>query len=128
MKLNLPNECSNSPKQRLIQELFLSFAKRDYAAIIDYITNDVIWEIVGERMMTGKEDVHAFFEAYGTEPIEEIVLDYILTHGKFGAVGGKIIMATHIVYFAEFYDFATAGSKKIRKIKSFVIQEPKPAY
>lgn len=125
MKLNLPNDCDNSPKRKIIQELFLALIKCDWDTINNHLVDEVIWEIVGGQLMPGKEEIHKFLQRNSIGQIEEVTIDYILTHGKFGAVGGKIVLTTDIIHFADFFDFSSTSSKKISKIKTFVIIEPK---
>jgi hypothetical protein len=126
MKLNLPNECDNSPKRKLIQDLFLSFVKCDYTSIYAHFAEDITWEIVGDQKLSKKDDIHQFLEHQRVRQVQEIFIDYVLTHGKFGAVGGKIVLTDQIIHFADFYEFTSAASKVLNKIRSFVIQQPKP--
>ncbi len=125
MKLNFSQDCSNSPKRELIKNICLAVVENDMDTVCAHLTDDIIWEFVEEIQLSGKEEIKVFFEKNRIGQVKEILLDYILTHGKLGSVGGKITLSTYSIYFADFYEFTSAKSTKIKKIKSFVLREKK---
>ncbi len=48
-----PN-CKNSPKMELIKKFNIAYAKSDIEFIIGSVTDDIVWDIVGESKIEGK--------------------------------------------------------------------------
>lgn len=116
-------DCGNSPKEKSIKELNLAFAKGDVTFLSKYVTDDIIWDIVGDKIIKGKEAFVKSFEEMKKNIVSELILDNIITHGAEAASFGKIIMQNGKKYsFADFYLFTSSGSKKIKYINSFIIE------
>jgi len=123
MKFSFPQDCGNSPKRELIKNICLAVVNNDMAKFYSHLADDIIWEFVENVRLSGKQEVKDFFEKNRTGQVEGMVLDYILTHGKQGSAGGKIILSDYSIHFADFYEFASAKSTQIKKIKSFVLRD-----
>lgn len=122
MEILLRADCGNSPKMRLIQELTVSFASYQIDKIKDYLSDDVKWTLVGDSPIEGKEHfLSALQEMSDTKTVKLTILQ-ILSHGKAAAVHGEMLMQDGKTYgFADFYEFSSASSKKVKAIVSYVI-------
>jgi hypothetical protein len=46
-------DCGNSPKNTLLQDIAIAFAKRDTDFLSGHVTDDVRWEVVGTPVVEG---------------------------------------------------------------------------
>jgi len=125
MKLHIPIDCGNSPRRQLIKDLYITFAENDLETFYSCLVDDITWNFVGGSLLSGKQEIKEFFEKNKLIEAEEFLVDYILTHGNLCSVGGKITLPDKNVHFANFYEFTSVNSKKIKRIKSFVLIEPR---
>jgi hypothetical protein len=49
-----PN-CGNSPKMQFLKEFNIAFAKGNVELITESVTDDIVWNIIGDRKIEGKE-------------------------------------------------------------------------
>ncbi len=117
-----PN-CGNSPKMAFLKEFNIAFAKGNVDFLIESVTDEIVWNIVGDKIITGKENFADELETMKTEKATELILDQILSHGKEGAVNGTIKMGNGKKYaFSDFYQFNGARGSKIKSMTSYVIE------
>lgn len=119
----MSTDCGNSPKKKFIKEFNLAFAEGNTDYLIDCVTKDIVWDITGDKTIEGIEKfANAINEMKGAK-VSELTIDKIVTHSKEGAVNGKIHMENGRNYaFADFYEFNTAKSTKIKRLTSYVIK------
>lgn len=112
------------------QTLFLqhfneAFAKGDIDYIAEQVTDDIVWEMVGDFNLNGKQAFESSLqEMKGTETLDMQILNTIID-GKYAAVNGtmKIREATGNIRsfgFCDLYEFNTREDK-IRKMTSYVL-------
>lgn len=122
-KITLTSDCGNAPKKEFIQKINIAFAKGDLNFLLESVTDDIIWNIIGDKKITGKEKVREELEEMKTQKASELILDRILTHGKEGAASGIMKMQNAKKYaFSDFYEFSGAKATKLKSITSFVIE------
>lgn len=119
--ISSPN-CGNSPKMEFLKEFNIAFAKGDLAFISDSVTDDIVWNIIGNKKIEGKERFAVEMEKMKSKKVSELVLEQILSHGKEGAANGIMKMQDGKEYaFSEFYVFQGAKGTKIKSMTSYVI-------
>jgi len=124
MKLNVQADCGNSPKKELIRDLTIYFASYEVEKAMDYMDEDVVWTLVGDEPVVGKEAFASELKQMMGNKATELTIYSIVTHGKEAAVHGEMIMEDGSVFgFADFYEFASAGSSKVKYIRSYVIHK-----
>lgn len=117
-----PN-CGNSPKMELLKEFNIAFAKGNVEYIIESVTDDIVWNIIGDKKIEGKETFAKEFEKMKSKKATELIIDQILSHGKEGASNGIIKMQNGKEYaFSDFYKFKGAKGGQIKSITSYVIK------
>lgn len=117
-----PN-CGNSPKMTFLKEYNLAFAKGNIEFLIENVTKEIVWNIIGDRKIEGKENFRLELEKMKSEKASELILYQILSHGKEGASNGIIIMENGKKYaFSDFYVFKNAKSTELKSITSYVVQ------
>lgn len=101
--ISSPN-CGNSPKMEFLKEFNIAFAKGDVALITESVTDDIVWNINGDKKIEGKEKFTVGLEKMKSEKVSELVLEQILSHGKEGAVSGIMKMQDGKRYaFSDLY-------------------------
>lgn len=121
MKLVIPSDCDNAPKHRIIRDLNIAFAKGDVDALKANFHNDITWEMIGDRVLTGIQEVTDFLLSIKENKATALELKQILTHGKHAAASGILTFNNNKVYFHDFYEFSSAGSSLIKKINSMAM-------
>jgi hypothetical protein len=116
-----PN-CGNSPKMEFLKEFNIAFANGNVEFIIESVTDEIIWNIIGDRKIEGKEKFSEELEKMKSEKATEIIIDQIVSHGKEGASNGIMKMQNGKKYaFSDFYKFKGVKGEKIKSITTYVI-------
>lgn len=122
-KITVSTDCGNSPKQEFLKAINIAFAKGKVDFLAENVTDEIVWHIVGDRTIEGKENFKEELETMKNESASELILKQILTHGKEGAANGIIKAHNGKSYaFSDFYEFNNAKSSKIKSITSYVIE------
>lgn len=122
-KIVSSSNCGNSPKMEFIKKFNIAFAKANINFISESITDDIIWNIIGNKKIEGKEKFVEELEKMKNHKAVELILEQILSHGKEGAANGVMKMKNEKQYaFSDFYVFKGAKGEKIKSITSYVIE------
>ena len=85
------DDCGNSPRKAQLRDLNIAFAHNNAEAVLEQLSDDIVWTMVGDRVIRGKEEVaQALVEMAGGEPAAELRIHHIITHGTDAAVDGLI--------------------------------------
>lgn len=124
-KIIAPENCGNSPKAFQLRDFNVAYAKQELQLMLDQLTDDITWHWVGEKTVTGKEEVAKELEAMMAQKVAEFTVQKILTHGKLGAADGTVTMQDGSSYgYCDVYVFSSAAkSAKIAEITSYVVQQ-----
>ncbi|RAV29042.1 nuclear transport factor 2 family protein [Sinomicrobium soli] len=116
------SNCGNSPKMEFLKEFNIAFAKGNVEFLTESVTDDIVWNIVGDKKIKGKDSFAKELNKMKEIKTAELQLDQILSHGKEGAVNGIIKIQNGKKYaFSDFYRFSGAKGKKINSMTSYVI-------
>lgn len=119
--ISSPN-CGNSPKMEFLKEFNILFAKGDIEILAESVIDDIIWDIIGDKTISGKKDYVTEITKMKNKKITELTLTQILSHCKEGAVNGVIKMEDgKRIAFSNFYLFQGAKGDKIKYITSYLI-------
>jgi hypothetical protein len=116
-------DCGNSPKNIFLQNLTIAFASGDKGSILDGVTDDVRWRIIGGKLIQGKDAFAQALENLGDDTVEELTIHHVVSHGRAGAVNGiSKLKNGNIVAFCEVYEFSGAKGTSVKNITSYVIE------
>lgn len=116
-------DCGNSPKNIFLEKLTIAFAKGDSKFILRSVTDDIRWNIVGDRVIEGKEDLAEALERMKEDQAVELSMHHIATHGKAGAVNGRTkLKGGRTRAFCDVYEFSNAKGTSVKEITSYVIE------
>ncbi|WP_067151451.1 nuclear transport factor 2 family protein [Pseudotamlana agarivorans] len=117
-----PN-CGNSPKMEFIKRFNIAFAKGDVAFLTENVTDDIVWNRIGDKKLEGIKAFIEELEKMQSVKVAELRIDQILSHGKEGAANGMMKMQNGKQYaFSDFYVFQSAKGEKIKTITSYCIK------
>ena len=126
MKLNIATSCENAPKKELIKNLTVFFASYDIPQVMQYLADDVIWTLVGDKPIRGRAQFAAALMEMAHNKASELTIHSIVTHGKEAAINGEMVMSDGSVFgFADFYKFSSAKGSQVKSITSYVVQKIK---
>ncbi|MEK5389710.1 hypothetical protein NSQ59_04900 [Margalitia sp. FSL K6-0131] len=124
LKIICPDDCGNAPKKYFLKELSIAFAKNDLAFIIDNITEDFNWNIVGKKLIQGKDSFVETLKQMQNNKVTELHISNIITHGYDGSVNGTFILENKKIYaFCNVYKFISPrNNSKIKECTFYVIE------
>lgn len=122
-KITLKTDCGHSPKREFLKDFNVAFGKGNTKFLTDNVTDDIVWKMVGDKTIEGKEAFSKAIHKMADQKVAECVIEKVVTHGKEGAVNGIIKMEKGKEYaFSDFYEFKNTKSTDLRTITSYVIQ------
>ncbi len=122
-KVILSEDCGNSPKNILVQDLTIALAKGDRKFIVSNVTNDVRWNIVGDKLIEGKEKIAGMLEQMKNDKATELTIDHIATHGKAGAANGTMKFKNgKTVAYCNVFEFSNTKGTSVKEIISYEIE------
>ncbi|MFD2044892.1 hypothetical protein ACFSTA_14505 [Ornithinibacillus salinisoli] len=116
--------CGNAPKKLLLKDFTIAFANNDYLYMENHTTDDICWNIVGDKRIQGKEQFLKAAEQIKEQQVIELHISNIITHGKLAAVNGRLNLENDICYeICDIYLFSSSGKDaKIKEITSYIIK------
>jgi hypothetical protein len=122
-KVIVSKDCGNSPKNLFLEKLAIAFAKGDAKFILSSITEDIRWNMIGEKRVQGRDDFVAVLEQRTNEQVVELSISHVVTHGRAGAVNGTLKLKNgQTPAFCDGYEFGGAKGTSVREITSGVIE------
>ena len=124
LKVICEEDCGNAPRKAQLRDFNIALACVNIEEILNYLTDNIVWHMVGQRKIEGRQAVAEFLKQIEDFPACELKIDNILTHGTDCAATGQLTFPDgKVVDFGYFYIFAGhAKHKKIKLIKSFVVE------
>lgn len=124
IKIQCSDLCKNSPKKEMLKHLTIALAKKDIKYFLDGVTDTIIWNIVGNKHLSGKTSVEKFLNESTFKNIELLQIHNIITHGNAGTVNGTLFCKQKEMHFCHVYNFnGYSKNAKIKTITSYIIQK-----
>lgn len=124
LKIVCLEDCGNAPKKLLLRDFNIAFARGDVDTIVQNISDDVCWEMIGDKRLEGIRSVTEELEQMKEFKATELHLTSIITHGATASADGILHFPDGSRYaFSDVYRFTSAGKQaKIKEIRSYVIR------
>lgn len=120
-KIIISEDCGNSPKNIFVQELTIALGSGDVSSVLNRVTDDIRWNILGERVIQGKDHLAEALEK--ANKVVELSVHHVATHGRAGAVNGaRKFKNKNAQAFCHVYEFRDAKGTSIKEITSYVIE------
>ena len=115
-------DCGNAPKRILLKKLLTALARGDNAFILKNVSDDVTWHRPGQSSLLGKAAVAKALERMKRQPMAEMTIETIVTHGPTGAANGVMIFNSgKSVAFSHVYRFSSAKGARIKELTEYLI-------
>lgn len=123
IKIECEENCGNSPKKILLKELSIASATNDIDFCMNWMRDDILWEIVGDKQIQGKDDFEHELNRMKDRKVQELRIHNIITHGNTASLNGTLILSDDKkIAFCNVYNFSGFGKNaKIKRITSYVI-------
>ena len=109
-------------REKFLTELYSSLANGDSQIISDNITDNFVWQLVGQTQLTGKENCLNNLSAQKIWGIKELTIETLITHGADASVYGHIITKDGSKFsFCDVVKFKGAAGTKLISITTFLI-------
>jgi hypothetical protein len=108
----------DSPKNLLLQDLTVAFARADVLRIADFVARDVRWLPVGSQPILGADALCKGISRYG--PATVVTIEHVISHEKAGAVNGVVEYGRKRRAFCYVVEFS-AKELKIKEITTFSV-------
>ncbi|SEP99084.1 nuclear transport factor 2 family protein [Piscibacillus halophilus] len=114
-------------RQKFFEEFNQAFMTGDVDFILDSVTDDVRWEMVGDDMIVGKEALREALGGVKTNDTFKLTIYNTITHGTAASVNGVITFTTkegeHKKFgFCDVYRLSSHKSGKIKELTSYVVE------
>ena len=73
-RVTISEDCGNSPKNIFVQELTIAFAKADSRFLLKNVTDDVLWNILGDQDCVLAHCAHAVCQLLRSIKIHWVLL------------------------------------------------------
>ena len=77
-------------KEKLLQKINEAFANSEIDFIIENVTDDIKWTVVGDFTVEGKEPFKKALEEMANDEPFQLEIKNIITHGYSAAVNGSM--------------------------------------
>tara|TARA_R110002124_G_scaffold274893_3_gene444974 strand:- start:1698 stop:2078 length:381 start_codon:yes stop_codon:yes gene_type:complete len=121
-KITVIPDCGNAPKKRFLKDFNVAFATGDAGFIIEHVSEDIRWEVYGDKSIQGKGQFSKEINLMASSVADEIAIHSIITHGKEASLQGEMKMGEKTYAFCDVYRFTSAGSFMIKEMFSYVIE------
>jgi len=120
----VPEACERSPRQAWLRDFNLAFIGGEVEKTLSYVAEDVVWELVGEGTIKGREGMRAWLESMAGKRARRVEFEFFITGGHTAAVNGSYEMESGSGFrFCDIYEFTDDGEDSpIRNYTSYVIR------
>ena len=123
LKISVEEDCGNAPKKIFLRDFNIAFAEGNNEYLLESISDDITWNLVGNQVVQGKEKFVQELEKMLSSKASELIIYTIITHGNAGTINGTMSFEDgSIIAFCDVYLFSGYGPQaKIKTITSYGI-------
>jgi ketosteroid isomerase-like protein len=113
--------------KEIIQNVIDAFDSNDVDGILDLLTDDVEWHMLGDQVISGKDELKEYFSKNAGMKLLSSTKDHIIIEGDRAAVDGNVQCAgkngeTMDMYYCDVYELEKG---KVKKIVSYTVNKRK---
>jgi hypothetical protein len=113
-------------KEDFLREVNKAFMDGDENFLLNHVTDDFCWNIIGERTLGGKVEFSEALEHMRDMPRMKITVNRVILDEKLGVVEGTVVGRNRIGQkkrfgFCDIYQFDDREMLKINNLTSYVI-------
>lgn len=122
-KITVHADLGPSPRKQFLQGWHVATAEGNMAFLAENVTDDITLQRVGTTTAQGKPAVLEAIKARAREPLTELIIHEIITHGREAAVNGELRYENGAVdAFCEIYVFKNTKANTLKAITAYVIR------
>lgn len=122
MDISIPDDCGNSPRKRFIADFNRAFAEVDVDFVLDHVSDDIVWEMVGDKEVNGKTAMRGLMVSMMAGKASSLVLHSVITHGRAAAANGELhYPGEETISFCDVYAFTKTTGNTVKRITSYAI-------
>lgn len=120
----VPEQLGHSPRGAWLRDFNIAFIEGDIEKTLEFVAEDVTWELVGEGTIQGREGMRAWLKSMAGKKARRVEFDLFITHGPAAAVNGIYEMESGSKFrFCDIYEFSsTTSDSPISRYTSYVIR------
>lgn len=120
VKVQVAEDCGDTPKKQLVKDFNIAFAESNTEKILDIMTGDATWTLVGDNTYQGKDNIRVALEKMQIAEAKELKIDNIISNGNRCVANGTMVFADGVIGFCDLYVFDSyARDAKIKKLVSY---------
>lgn len=121
--ITVHEDCGNAPKKLFLKDFIVAVVGNDSAFVARNTTDDISWNLVGSRCISGKQEVLLELQRSRSNGVVELIINTIVTHGYHGAIDGFLKFKDgKTVAFCDVYQFrASTNNAPIKAITTYAI-------
>ena len=109
--------------QILLQKFNEAFANNDTSFILENVTDNIRWNVIGGETVKGKMEFKKALESMRQESPLKLKIHKIITHGRSAAVNGEMGTEDGKTFaFCDIYQFNGFRNPKISELTSYSIE------
>lgn len=110
-------------RQHFLKKFNAAFATSDLDFILNAVSDEILWTIVGDKVIRGKEQFASSLQEMASTAPMTMEIRHVITHGKEAVVEGNMITPEGSTYaFCDIYTFSGFKDSLIKEIKSYVLE------
>ncbi len=114
-------------KGKFLQEFNEAFIRGNKEIVLNSVTDDIKWNMVGEDEINGKDEFEKAFQEMPREGKIDLAIKKVITHGITAAVEGTIHLTNDqqerkAYAFCETYRFNKFKDGRIKEMTSYMIE------
>jgi hypothetical protein len=120
---SIKNIDMETKQKTFLKKLNEAFANSDMGFIMNSVSDDIEWTIVGDRVVLGKDQFAKSLQEMASPRPMKLEIRHIITHGKEAVVEGSMITPEGKNYsFCDIYIFNGFKDAKVKAMKSYVFE------
>jgi hypothetical protein len=121
--ITVHEDCGNAPKKLFLKDFLVAAVSNDSAFVDRNTIDNIRWDLVGDRCISGKQDVLTELQLSRSDGVAELIINTIVTHGYHGAANGFLKFKDgKTVAFCDIYQFrASTNNAPIKAITTYAI-------
>lgn len=110
--------------RELIEQVIAAFDANDITAILHYLSDDIEWEMLGDKTIRGKDAIRAIFSGGGVKTVASTVRHMILDGDRAAVTGEVKCQAPDGALFEMYYcDIYEISNDKISRMITYPIDK-----
>ncbi len=123
MEIVIKIDLGNNPQKEVIKNFNVAFGKGDIAFLLASVSENIVWNMVGNEKITGKKGFEVVVKNMAEEEAKKLTLEQMVVEGSVGTAYGTIEdKEGNIWSFSDFYEFESMENHKIKSLTSHLIK------